>query len=498
MRTDEMSLKDLLEQARQKLVKPFARTRRRLLFILNLSYLVLTPVFLVSEKFATGHFVPHAVLGIIYGLVGAANLLSACHNYLLLVHKKQVRIGELIFTVSTDYQVDTAIRWASMLSIMAMSICHMIGIGNPSSDVLMTDFALGHSLIVLAAILLGRRAAFVWFVIVMSLLFYATIDKGYLYQFNFLTPAESVRYEKALQQQQSWAIVRQSTLQANGLNPPKVSRYFNTWFVFILIAFLTAYFFAGITLDMFKVIPVVAGEIKDAIDAAKNHELQQGWEKARLEEQNKQLAERQLQLLQQQVNPHFLFNALNNIYGMISVGTPEAIDRAGLTVANLSEMLRYTLYYANEKTVALEREIQFIRDYVAMEAIRHVDPDAIRLSIKGPVWSYSIPPLLLITLVENAFKHGLSADFDNKWVRILIAIDPQTGQLGVDIENSRPVYLGESSPSVTPSVKASGFGLVNIRERLAIAYLPSHYSLTINETTQTYHVSLRIDNLSNH
>jgi two-component system LytT family sensor kinase len=490
MSSNVISLNELLEQSRQKLIKPFARTRRRLLFILNLSYLALTPIFLLSEKLATGHFVPHSALGVIYGLVGITNLISACHNYLELFHKKEYRL----IPASAHTQVNRIVRWASVLSIMAMSVCHMLGLGNPSSDALMTDFALGHSLIVLAAILLGRRAAIVWSILVVVLLIYATVDKGYSYQFNFLTPAESVQYEKALQRQEPWAVVRQDTLRTSHLNPPRVSRYFNTWFVFILIAFLSAYFFAGITLDMFKVIPAVAEEIKDAIDATKNHELEQGREKARLEEQNKHLAERQLQFLQQQVNPHFLFKALNNIYGMISVGTPEAVDRAGLTVASLSDMLRYTLYYANEKTVDLEREIQFIRDYVAMEQIRHVDQTLIQLSVEGTANRCVIPPLLFITLVENAFKHGLSADFDNKWVRIRIVIDSATQQVAVDVENSRSVYAGQAPQSAISSVKTSGFGLANIRERLAIAYQPSQYTLTITETPETYHVSLRINN----
>lgn len=490
MSSTAVSLKELLEQSRKKLIKPFARTRRRLLFILNISYLVLTPIFLISEKLATGHFVPHPALGFIYGLVGVANLVSACHNYSRLFRRKDNRAP----STSKDTRVDTTIRWTSLLSIMAMSVCHMTGLGNPSNDALMTDFALGHSLIVLAAILLGRWAALIWSCIVFGVLVYTTLDKGYQYQFNFLTPAESGRYQQALQKKEPWAVSRQRTLRANGLNPPTVSRYFNTWFVFILIAFLSAYFFAGITLDMFKVIPTVAEEIKDAIDAAKNHELDQGREKARLEEQNKHLVERQLQLLQQQVNPHFLFNALNNIYGMISVGTPEAIDRAGLTVASLSDMLRYTLYYANEKTVYLEREIQFIRDYVAMERIRHVDQTIIQLSIQGDVKGYAILPLLLITLVENAFKHGLTTDFDNKWVNISINIDSAKQQLEVNVSNSRPVHVSQlvqSSPS-----KASGFGLANIRERLTIAYEPSQYDLTITETSETYHVSLRINDLT--
>ena len=92
--------------------------------------------------------------------------------------------------------------------------------------------------------LLGRQASIVWFVLVLGILVYVSFfQNSYSYRFNYLTPTESARYESALAQHQSWALARQQNLKAHSLNPPTISRYFNTWLVFILIAFFTAYFF---------------------------------------------------------------------------------------------------------------------------------------------------------------------------------------------------------------------------------------------------------------
>lgn len=179
MKSEEVSLKELLQRSRQQLLKPFAKTQRRLLFVLNLSYLGLVLIFLVSEKLATGHFVPHPALAWVYILVGIANLLSALYSYLCLKDIKAVHLGDKRFSVETDGRLDTALRWGSIACIMLMSFCHMIGLGNPSSDAILTDFALGHSLIVLVAMLLGRTASFVWFLIVIGLLVYVSfIDLG--------------------------------------------------------------------------------------------------------------------------------------------------------------------------------------------------------------------------------------------------------------------------------------------------------------------------------
>ncbi|MEM0969649.1 MAG: hypothetical protein AAGJ31_09885, partial [Verrucomicrobiota bacterium] len=104
---------------------------------------------------------------------------------------------------------DTWLSWGSMLSIMYMSFCNMNGVGNPFNDALITDFALGHSLIIVAIIIIGKRGAFVWFLIVVaSLLYDMDQRKGWDYQYHYMTPKEAEHYEKALANNETWATER--------------------------------------------------------------------------------------------------------------------------------------------------------------------------------------------------------------------------------------------------------------------------------------------------
>jgi hypothetical protein len=406
MRTEENGLKELLENARQQLTKPFAQTRRTLLFLLNISYLGLIPIFLISEKLANGHYVPHPILGWVYALVAGANLVSALYNLMRLRSWHTIRLAGFVFRVSEAGRVDETIRWVSVVSILIMSFCNMSGLGNPSSDAIITDFALGHSLIVSSAILLNRKASFGWFLIVLGLLIYASFfQKGYSYQYNYLTPTESARYVNALEQNKPWALARQKELRQNSLNPPTVSRYFNTWFIFILSAFLTSYFCMGITLDVFKVIPGVTAEIKEAIDATSRAELDRQRERSQAEEQR--LRQRQetlsaeLKALKAQINPHFLYNTLNYFYMKSQDDSPELAEG----VLKLADIMRYSMQ-DDRGRVGLDEEIMYMKQFIDLHQLRNSQKLFIDFSVKGPTNEKEIPPFLLIGLVENAFKHG--------------------------------------------------------------------------------------------
>ena len=98
----------------------------------------------------------------------------------------------------------------SDISLMGMSFLNMSGFGNPSNDSILTDFAFGHSLIVLSTILIGRKTAFIWFMIVVGTLFYVTNRHGWDYQFNYLTPKESINYQNAIKKREKWALVRRN------------------------------------------------------------------------------------------------------------------------------------------------------------------------------------------------------------------------------------------------------------------------------------------------
>lgn len=479
MHPEEVGLKELLQRSRQQLLKPFAKTQRRLLFLLNLTYLALTPVFLISEKLATDHFVPHPILGWVYALVGTANLLSAAHNYLRLTDRRVVNLIGKHWPVNTDERLDGALRWTSVVSVMIMSFCHMSGLGNPSSDAILTDFALGHSLIVLVAMLLGRPASIVWFVVVLGLLFYVSFfDKGYSYQYNYLTPQETTRYELALYQQKPWALARRAALQANGLNPPRISRYFNTWFVFILIAFLTAYFCLGITHDVFKVIPTVTETIKDAIETTKREELEREREKNQVEEQKLLLRQEtlsaELKHLKAQINPHFLYNTLNYFY-IKSLDLSEDLAEA---ILKLSDIMRYSMQ-ENLSLVSLAEEIDYMQQFIALHQLRNDNKLFIEFAVTGPVTEKQILPFLLIGLVENSFKHGKMNTAD---CPLIIAINATADQIKFQSSNRK---------NQKKRVESNHIGLTNMRRRLDLTY--ENYSFDIVQDEDEFSCTLLIN-----
>lgn len=172
--------------------------------------------------------------------------------------------------------------------------------------------------------------------------------------------------------------------------------------------------------------------------------------------------EAELQNLKSQLNPHFLFNTLNNIYSLIQLDT----TRAQQAVHDLSRMLRYVLYDSSRATVPLAAEIDFLRDYIELMRIRL--PRHVRLFVSLPDAPSSTPiaPLLFISLVENAFKHGVS---NEKPSYITIDIHELEGQLICSIKNSR-------FPKSDSDRSGSGIGLSNLTRRLDMIY-PGRYIL---------------------
>lgn len=269
---------DLLESTKERLTLPIGDARRKLLIILNFSYTILVPVFLVSEKIATGSFVPNPVLYLVYIPAVFLNLASAIYNVIFFIRRrKQIGIGK---TGSTEYTygrqnfLDQLFGWASILPIMIMSFCNMTGVGNPSNDAILTDFALGHNLLIGAVLIIGRKTAVVWCLVVISVLFWNVSKAGWDYEYHYLTPIEASKYKEDLRKKEPTALVRQAELSANGLNPPKITRYFNTWLVFIIISFVGAYYFSGITIDIFKIIPSVLDDIQLAIENNKRMDIE--------------------------------------------------------------------------------------------------------------------------------------------------------------------------------------------------------------------------------
>jgi signal transduction histidine kinase/DNA-binding NarL/FixJ family response regulator len=262
-------MKALLEESKQQLLNPLGDARRKLLIILNVVYIILVPTYLISEKIATGNFVNDSILYLIYGTAVLCNLISAIYNIRII---KRPKTG---LAFQNRENLDLFFGFASVIPILAMSFFNMVGLGNPSNDAILTDFAMAQSLMIVTVIIIGRKAVIVWFIIVITVLFWNVSSRGWDYEYHYSTPSEVAAYKEALQKNESWALQRKAALENEGLNPPKITRYFNTWIVFIIVAFLVAYFFSGITIDILKIVPSVVNNIEKALEGSKRMELEQ-------------------------------------------------------------------------------------------------------------------------------------------------------------------------------------------------------------------------------
>lgn len=187
----------------------------------------------------------------------------------------------------------------------------------------------------------------------------------------------------------------------------------------------------------------------------------------------------ELNALKAQINPHFLFNTLNNIYSLALQKSDQTADM----VLRLSDMMRYVLYECNSGAVALEREVEFMSNYVELERIRHGKHVSINFTLSGDTGDKKIEPLLLIPLVENSFKHGINAQMENSYVNIQFEVNDHTVRLSV--ENSIPA-------NGTLMKEKGGIGLDNVRKRLELIY-PGNHRLEISPFKNRYLVTLQLN-----
>jgi two-component system LytT family sensor kinase len=195
-----------------------------------------------------------------------------------------------------------------------------------------------------------------------------------------------------------------------------------------------------------------------------------------LQQKDMELLNRQSELsfLRSQINPHFLFNSLNNIYSLMyqnAAGAQEAI-------LGLSDLLRYMLYDASEK-VALQKEIDYMTRYIALQRIRFEHPIHAALHITGPAQAVEVPPLLLIPFVENAFKHG---DFTGSETGVDITVHAGNKNLYFHCTNKKGNGLKDAT---------GGIGLKNVQRRLDLLYA-NRYSLKIEEDNERFTVNLEL------
>lgn len=207
------------------------------------------------------------------------------------------------------------------------------------------------------------------------------------------------------------------------------------------------------------------------------------WKVGQLQKRTKSLENEKLQselkYLKSQINPHFLFNTLNNIYGLAlenSKKTPELILK-------LSDFLSFSLYESNQKLIPLAKEIDLMNDFIALEKSRFEDRVNVTIQLpKDKAANISIPPLILVPFVENAFKHSLKNETEIATIAINLSVDNST--LNFTVKNTKPLDSGFED-------KNKGLGLINIKKRLDILY-QNRYTLNIDEQSDSYTIELEL------
>ena len=225
---------------------------------------------------------------------------------------------------------------------------------------------------------------------------------------------------------------------------------------------------------MFFLLNVIMGAIAIGI----LHFIRVGQIKQQLQEEKQKNTEAELAWLKSQINPHFLFNTLNNISSLTQIDPDAAQD----AIAQLSDLLRYAMYETNKQTVPILGEIEFMRNYIELMKLRCNEKTSVvsQFSILNP--KLEIAPLLFISLIENAFKHGMNG---NQPAIISISLIQEDNQIVFTCDNT-------NNPKPTKDRSGSGIGLDNTRRRLDLLYTGSHEWEQTITPENIYHVKITI------
>jgi two-component sensor histidine kinase len=215
---------------------------------------------------------------------------------------------------------------------------------------------------------------------------------------------------------------------------------------------------------------LIVGVDAGLLFSKKWHETEE--KKHLLEKKNSDM---QLDMLRNQISPHFFMNTLNNIYALIGIDTPKARE----AVMKLSRLMRYMLYEHENGKVSLSKEFEFIRSYIDLMRLRFADESVIKLNIPENYEDVKIPALLFISYIENAFKYG--ASYENE-CRI---------RIGFSIENKMLFFNCQNIKQMIVNQEAGGLGLENSKNRLDLLY-GDNYSLKINSNSEIFNVDLKI------
>lgn len=226
--------------------------------------------------------------------------------------------------------------------------------------------------------------------------------------------------------------------------------------------------YAGISLFSCGFFVVVSSLLKFAIDWFGNERVQRS-----LESEKKEM---ELQFLKSQLNPHFLFNSLNNIYSLAY----QKSDKTADAILKLSEIMRYMIYESNDSWVSLSKEVEYVQSFIELQKLRFKDGAAVELTLNGEIDNQHIVPLILISFVENAFKHGVANDPKDP-IRINIIANQKI--LHFSITNKKNKHNKD---------QMGGVGLNNVERRLQLLY-PERYKLNIVNSATHYTSELMLD-----
>jgi two-component system LytT family sensor kinase len=194
----------------------------------------------------------------------------------------------------------------------------------------------------------------------------------------------------------------------------------------------------------------------------------------------KEKIESELKLLKSQINPHFLFNTLNNLYVLALNQSTHTSE----TVHKLSELMSYMLYDSNQNEVSLKKELHYIENYISLEKLRYESRLDISVNVYSDLDGIMIAPLMILPFIENCFKHGVSKQITHSWIRIDISTNDNL--LDIKIENSKnPDEVNNKKP-------ISGIGLQNVRKRLELIY-PNRYQLDVFDEEESYLVIFKLE-----
>jgi sensor histidine kinase YesM len=251
--------------------------------------------------------------------------------------------------------------------------------------------------------------------------------------------------------------------------------FFQDWSKYILPGYFFISYFTLWEISTFFVIYIA---ISSLLKLSKSWFLVNDLQRQLLQTE-KEKVQIELQALKSQINPHFFFNTLNGIYAM----TLDKDERLPQTVLQLSQLMRYLLYESKEDLVPLEREWEIVQDYISLQKIRSSDGLLIEKQVQGEIQQQSIPPLLLITFLENAFKHGAKGNTGPATIHIWLQV--QENRFNFRIKNTK----GQVDKIEQDDYK--GVGLENVQRRLALLY-PDRHRLNIDETTTHFIVNLQL------